>query len=139
MRVEDFCHHFLAEFAYCTVDLNEYELWTRYYVGKDEFNSEVIILDRPITRFFVNTTNQFVLVYSAEEFASDVLHSSYLFTWLQNVHLRMKLMLSNCGTCQLNSHHQLYSWEIDHDQKRIYFLNLSSHQKKSQKGGASKQ
>lgn len=125
MRIADFCHHFLAEFAYSTVDLNEYELWTRIYVSADK------ILDRPITRFFVNTTNQFVLVYSPEEFASDALHSSYLFSWLQNMHPRMKLMLNYCGTCQIISNRTLQHWEIDHDQKRIYFLDLNSYQQKN--------
>lgn len=131
MRIADFCHHFLAEFAYCTVDLNEYEMWTRFYVGKNEFHNVDIILDRPITRFFVNTTNQFVLVYSSKDFASDALHSSFLLDMLQHVHPRMKLMLYYCGACQIISNRTLYSWEIDHDQKRIYFLDLSSYQQKN--------
>lgn len=125
MRVGDFCHHFLAEFAYSTVDLNEYEMWTRFYVSADK------ILDHPITRFFVNTTNQFVLVYSPKEFASDALHSSFLLDMLQHVHPRMKLMLYYCGACQIISNRTLYNWEIDHDQKRIYFLDLSSYQQKN--------
>ena len=125
MRVGDFCHRFLAEFAYCTRDLNEYEMWARFYVGADK------ILDQPITRLFVNTTNQFVLVYSAEEFASDALHSSFLLDMLQHVHLRMKLMLNYYGTSQIISNRQLYNWEIDHDQKRIYFLDLNSYFQRS--------
>lgn len=131
MRVADFCHHFLAEFAYSTVDLAEYELWTRFYVGKDKLISKDTILDRPITRFFVNTTNQFVLVYSAEEFASDALHSSFLLDMLQHMHPRMKLMLYYCGACQIISNRTLHHWEIDHDQKRIYFLDYSSYQQRS--------
>lgn len=125
MRVGEFCHRFLAEFAYCTRDLAEYELWTRFYVSTGK------ILDQPITRVFVNSTNQFVLVYSSEEFSKDVLLSSYLFHWLQNMHPRMKLMLNYWCASQINSNHQLYNWEIDHDQKRIYFLDLSSYQQKN--------